>query len=148
MAGAEGQTMSPSKRRTSGIVSGSSSAAHSGGRISHACGSPFFARPDRVGPQYGEVSMRQQRQRDVTIPGLPPADLILVQSHFSFGGLQAFFNRPTRPRYLHQLRQRGADRRKARIVGDIRGILQAPPPSSAHCHPGSLPGRSGTRTQS
>ena len=38
--------------------------------------------------------MGQHGQRDVPVPGVVAADLVLVEAGFGLGGLEAFLNRP------------------------------------------------------
>jgi hypothetical protein len=46
--------------------------------------------------------MGQQRQRDVAVPALPLAHLVLIESAFAFGGLEAGFDFPPAARDVDQ----------------------------------------------
>ena len=76
MRGGSGK-MSASKRRISGTLNGTSRAADGGVPVSRA----FFPRLPAL-PGY--ESMGEHRQRDVPVPALPVAHLIVVQSGFPF----------------------------------------------------------------
>src|SRR3954449_5441422 len=47
--------------------------------------------------------MRQQTQRDVTMPGVPSPDFVVVETYLSLGLSKAIFNLPAPLADLHQL---------------------------------------------
>ena len=98
ISGIEGQTRCQSRRRSSGTVSGSSSAAKSGVRLA----------PDGDLAQRGEVGMGQHGERDVAMPAGPRADLVLVEADLALGSLEAGLDRPARAGDLDQVAEGGA----------------------------------------
>src|SRR3954466_13026241 len=81
-SGVRSQVRRQSRRRTSGTVRGSSSAARS-------CSS---TPPEGGLAQYGEVGVRQHGERDVPVPAGPGADFVLVQADLALGRLKAGLN--------------------------------------------------------
>jgi hypothetical protein len=71
--------------------------------------------------------MGQHRQRDVSIPGVVAANLVLVQTHLALGGLEGLLDRPAGTGHPDQLAQRGAFGAVTQVVGQIVRVGQAAP---------------------
>ncbi len=92
MAGRGGRTRCQSRRRSSGTVKGSSSAARSRSGSS----------PDDGLAQNGEIGVGQHGERDVAVPAGPGADLVLVEADLALGRLEAGLDRPAAAGHLHE----------------------------------------------
>src|SRR5262249_32116067 len=87
---------------------------------------PLFLRCHRVHPCHRQIGIRQQRQRDVTVPCLPAPHLVLVQPHFPFGPLEPALDRPAGPGNPRQFRHHGAFGREHPVVRNLlRGAERA-----------------------
>ena len=75
-----------------------------------------------VGAQHGEKGVREHTERDVTVPSLPRADFILIESYLSFGFLDALFDGPATSDGLHHVGQGRARAGKHQHVGHLRGV--------------------------
>src|SRR5581483_2395456 len=68
---------------------------------------PFLARARGVPPRRRahdrQVGVRQERERDVAVPGAPAAHLVLVHPHLALGLGEPFLDRPAHAGHAHQL---------------------------------------------
>ena len=117
MSWREGQTRCQSRRRTSGTVSGSSSAAKSG----------VGSSPDGDLAQHGEVGVSQHGERDVAVPAGPGADLVLVEADLALGRLEAGLDRPARASDLDEVGERRAVGGVGQVEGELVGLGDAAP---------------------
>ena len=76
------------------------------------------------GPQDRQKGLRPHRQSHVAIPPAPAAHFVVIQTHFAFGGLDTFFDRPAHPRHSHQVCRSGVCRSKGDIGGHLARIAQ------------------------
>src|SRR5437588_1911682 len=117
-SGRQRQTMSTSSRRTSGVVSGSSWTAA-------AC-SPFFVVGSAgLRSHSGQVGPGEQGQRDMPVPGIVAADLILVQPDFLLADLNTALDAPARASHLDQRFHRGIGPPEGNVVGEPLGFGDA-----------------------
>ena len=126
MSGMGRETRCQSRRRTSGTVSGSRSAARS------SVGSS----PDDDLAECGEVGVRQHGQGDVAVPAGPGADLVLIQADLALGGLEAGLDRPARAGDLDEVGECGAVGGMGQVEGELPGWamlrrIRGPSPSRA-----------------
>ena len=63
----------------------------------------------RVGPPFfglvcgdGEEGVGEHGEGDMSMPGVPGADLVVVESGFVFAGSETFFDGPARPGYVDE----------------------------------------------
>ena len=117
MSGMWGQTRRQSRRRSSGTVSGSSSAARSG----------VGSSPDDDLAQHGEIGVGQHGQGDVAVPAGPGADLVLVEADLALGGLEAGLDRPARAGDLDEVGECGAVGGMGQVEGELVGLGEAAP---------------------
>ena len=131
MSGVGGQTRCQSRRRSSGTVSGSRSAARS------SVGSS----PDDDLAERGEVGVGQHGQGDVAVPAGPGADLVLVEADLALGGLEAGLDRPARAGDLDEVGECGAVGGVGEVEGELVGLGDAAPDQRPFSQPGaaSLP---------
>ena len=106
-----------SRRRISGTVKGSRSAARS------TRSSP----PDGRLAQDGQIGQSEHRQGDVSVPADPGADLVLVEPDLALGRLEAFLNRPARARHPHEIGQCRSGRGRGEIERQLVFLTQAAP---------------------
>ena len=64
---------------------------------------------------------------DVTVPAVPPAHFVLVQTHLAFGLLEALLDGPPGSGHPHQFLQSGTGRAEAHVVGQLPGFGDAAP---------------------
>ena len=121
MSGMGRETRCQSRRRTSGTVSGSRSAARS------SVGSS----PDDDLAECGEVGVRQHGQGDVAVPAGPGADLVLIQADLALGGLEAGLDRPARAGDLDEVGECGAVGGMGEVEGELIGLGDAAPDQEA-----------------
>ena len=62
-------------------------------------GSPFFG----LVCGDGEEGVGEHGEGDMSMPGVPGADLVVVESDFVFAGSEAFFDGPARPGHADEL---------------------------------------------
>ena len=63
--------------------------------------------------------MRQTRECDVSMPGRPGADLVVVETDLALGSLERFFDRPSSSRDRDEVSQGRAAGREAEVVGEL-----------------------------
>lgn len=63
------------------------------------CWRPFFG----VVCGDGEEGVGEHGEGDMSMPGVPGADLVVVESDFVFAGSETFFDGPARPGYVDEL---------------------------------------------
>src|SRR3954466_15704748 len=104
-----------SRRRISGRVKGSRSAARS------VRSSP----PDNRLAQDGQIGQGEHRQGDVSVPTGPGADLVLVEPDLALGRLEALLSGPARPRHSHEIGQRRSGRGRGEIERQLMLLAKA-----------------------
>jgi hypothetical protein len=135
LSGRCGQTRCQSRRRSSGTVRGSSSAARSRSGSS----------PDDDLAQRCEMGVGQHGERDMAVPAAPSAaaggrsipegamarrpsrgaDLVLVEADLALGRLEAGLDRPAAAGYLHELGKGRAVASMGEIEGEIARVGEA-----------------------
>ena len=86
-------------------------------------------------PHHGES---EHDQRDMAMPAMPGAGLVVVETEFVLGGFEAVFNRPATPFHRHQRLDGCADRTPGGeegeiAVGDVAADQQAARPGAGEC---------------
>ena len=61
----------------------------------------------------------QHHERDVPVPAMPGAGLVVRQTQFRLGGLERILDRPAPPFHRHQRLDRGASRAPGREEGEF-----------------------------
>ncbi len=87
--------------------------AHSAAPHAHPTG------PGGLGADRRQERLGDQHQGHMPIPGVPAADLVVVQADLVLGGLEALLDRPADPRDADQLGQRRAGRAEADLDGQL-----------------------------
>jgi transposase len=95
-----------------------------------------------LGADRRQERLGDQHQGHVPIPGVPAADLVVVQANLVLGGLEALLDRPADPGHPDQLGQRGPRRAKAGVEGQLP--VRQPPPRQQP-EPAARPAWSGQR---
>ena len=111
-SGGRSQARCQTRRRSSGTVSGRSS----------ACRSTLKPPPGSCLAQDGEIGMGQHGECDMAMPTDPAAHFVMIQANLALGGLEAGLDRPAPTGDLHQIGQRRRRRRVDQIKGQFRPI--------------------------
>lgn len=75
--------------------------------------------PDGRRSDDGEEGQGEHGEGDVSVPGRPGADLVLVQPDLSFSGLKAGLDGPPGSRDAHQCADRGIFGGEGQVVGQL-----------------------------
>ncbi len=104
-------------------------------------GGPLSLSRDRSRAQDHQRGMSEQREGDEAVPGLPGADLVVVQADFPFGLRKALFNRPAPMSDPHQVERRGHLGAAGQIEREVARLVWV----AADEEPAPLPRRRGSR---
>lgn len=120
------------------------------GQVDEVVGCRCVVAFDRGGD--GEEGVGEHREGGPAVPGIPAADLVLVEPDQAFGRLEGLLDAPALSGDADQLGQRGRPGRPAAQVGKLAGGAGAAneqmvltPARSSSCSPGS--GRIATQAQ-
>src|SRR5664280_1033596 len=90
-------------------------------RSSCWCGCPVRWRPLFFGCvcHDGQEGVGEYGEGDMSVPGVPGADLVVVESNLILGGSETFFDGPARPRHVDEFSVAGV----ARVVAVVESEL-------------------------
>ena len=78
----------------------------------------FWGRVAGPAADHGQDAEGQHHQRDVPVPAMPGAGLVVIEADLVLGGLERVLDRPAPPLDGHQGLDRRADRTPGREVGE------------------------------